>query len=184
MGQKHEICLTLHICLPAALPCNITSVSQLWATCPWQFFTLSFVSRVSQLWTAVSASALQSFTFVSQLWAAVSASALQSFTFVSQCWAAVSASALQSVLASLLHLSTSSRLLSPPLPCNPLFVTQLWAACRLQSFTVVSLCLHLSPSSGLMWLVSKTPSYGPLRMAPKPATYDFQQSLEICLTSL
>ena len=40
-----------------------------------------------------------------RLWAAVSASALQSFTFVSQCWAAVSASALQS---SILHLSPSS----------------------------------------------------------------------------
>ena len=46
-----------------------------------------------------------------------------------------------------LHLSPSSRLLYLPLPCNPLFVTQLWAACRLQSFTFVSLCLHLSPRS-------------------------------------
>ena len=155
---------TLHICLPAALPCN-----PLHCLCLHLSPALGCCVRL----------ALQSFTFVSQLWAAVSASALQSFTFVSQRWAAVSASALQSftcVLASLciclpaldccvrlclailymcprkpLHLSPSSRLLYPPLPCNPLFVTQLWAACRLQSFTFVSLCLHLSPSSGLLW---------------------------------
>ena len=56
-------------------------------------------------------------------------------------------------------------LLSPPLACNPshlspscsalqsfTFVSQLWAACRLQSFTFASLCLHLSPSSGLLCL--------------------------------
>ena len=48
------------------------------------------------LWTAVSVSAVQSFSFVSQLWTAVSASVLQSFSFVSQLWAAVSASALES----------------------------------------------------------------------------------------
>ena len=41
-----------------------------------------------------------------------------------------------------LHLSLSSRLLCPPLPCNLLFVTQLWAANRLQSFTFVSLCVY------------------------------------------
>ena len=127
------------------------------------YICLPLSTFVSQLWTAVSASALQSFTFVSQLWAAVSA--LQSFTFVSQRWAAVSASALQSLILHLspssdccvrlclailymcprkpLHLSPSSRLLYPPLPCNPLFVTQLWAACRLQSFTFVSLCVYI-----------------------------------------
>ena len=107
-------------------------------------------------------------TFVSQLWTAVSASALQFFTFVSQRWAAVSAFALQSLILHLspssdccvrlclailcmcprkpLHSSPSSRLLYPPLPCNPLFVTQLWAACRLQSFACVSLCLHCLPA--------------------------------------
>ena len=57
-----------------------------------------------------------------------------------------------------LQLSASSRLLHPPLPCNPLFVTQLWAACRLQSFTFVSLCLHLSPSSGLCLAVLCLPA--------------------------
>ena len=35
---------TLHICLPAALPCNITFVSQFWAACRLQSFTLSFNS--------------------------------------------------------------------------------------------------------------------------------------------
>ena len=64
------------------------------------------------------------FTFVS-VWAAVSASALQSFTRASQLWT-LDCSALQSFT----------------------FVSQLWAACRLQSFTCVSLRLHLSPSSG------------------------------------
>ena len=59
---------------------------------------------VSQLWTAVPTSALQSFTLVSQLWAAVS-NALYLSSFVSQRWAAVSASALQSLI---LHLSPSS----------------------------------------------------------------------------
>ena len=71
------------------------------------------------------------------------ASALQSLiSFVSQL--AVSASALQSLCMGPrkpLHLSPSCRLLYPPLPCNPLFVTQLWAVCRLQSFTCVSLCV-------------------------------------------
>ena len=153
-------------CLPLSFTCAplspsrlqpFTFVSQLLCLATL-YICLPLSTFVSQLWTAVSASALQSFTFVSQLWAAVSA--LQSFTFVSQRWAAVSASALQSLILHLspssdccvrlclailymcprkpLHLSPSSRLLYPPLPCNPLFVTQLWAACRLQSFTFVS----------------------------------------------
>ena len=52
---------------------------------------------VSQLWTAVSTSALQSFACVSRLWTALSASRLQSFACVSQLWAAVFASAFQSL---------------------------------------------------------------------------------------
>ena len=58
----------IYICLPAltavsasALQSFYLFVSQLWAACRLQSFTL-----VSQLWTAVSAFALQS--FVSQLW--------------------------------------------------------------------------------------------------------------------
>ena len=93
---------TLYMCLPA-LDCSalqsFTCVYQLWAACCLQsilYMCLPVSTYVSQLWTAVPASALQSFTFVSQLWAAVSASALQSFTFASQRWAVASASALQS----------------------------------------------------------------------------------------
>ena len=55
----------------------------------------SFLRCVRPLCTAVSVSALQSFTFVSQLWAAVAASALQSF--VSQLW---TSQALVSILKS------------------------------------------------------------------------------------
>ena len=88
----------------------------------------------------MSASRLRSFTFVSQLvavsiWAAVSASALQSFTCAAQHWTPLSASCLQ------------LQLLCPAILyiCLPA-----WAVCRLQSFSFVSLCLHLSPSSGLL----------------------------------
>ena len=72
-------------------------------------------------------------------------------SFVSQLWAAVSASALQSLT---LHVSPSSdccvRLCLAILymcPRKPLHLSP----CRLQSFTFVSLCLHLSPSSGQLF---------------------------------
>ena len=152
----------LYMCLLSPpLACNSSRLSP--SCSAILYICLPLSTFVSQLWTAVSAYALQSFTFVSQLWAAVSASALQSFTFASRRWAAVSA--LQSLILHLspssdccvrlclailymrprkpLHLSPSSRLLYPPLPCNPLFVTQLWAACRLQSFTFVPLCVYM-----------------------------------------
>ena len=58
-----------------------------------------------------------------------------------------------------LHLSPSSGLLWPPLPCKPLFVTQLWAAlspcvyiCLRALDCCIRLCLailYLSPSFGL-----------------------------------
>ena len=76
------------------------------------------------------------YTFVSQLvavsvWAAVSAFALQSFACASQHWSPVSASRLQPLCPAILnnpftfvslclHVSPSSGLLCPPLPCNPL----------------------------------------------------------------
>ena len=114
---------------------------------PSRLQSFTFVSQL--LCPAILYICLPVSTFVSQLWAAVSASALQSFTFVSPRWAAVSASALQSftcVLASLC-------ICLPALDCyiRLCLATQLWAACRLQSFTVISLCLHLSPSFGLLW---------------------------------
>ena len=136
-------------------------------------------------------SRLQPFTFVSQLWTAVSASALQAFTCASLCLHLSPSSGLlcpplpcnpshlspssglrcsplpcnpshlspssglrcPPLPCNPLHLSPSAGLLCPPLPCNPLFVTQLWAACRLQSclYICFPLCLHLSPSSGLLW---------------------------------
>ena len=55
-------------------------------------------------------------------------------------------------LPSFLYMSCNPSHLSPS--CSALqfftFVSQLWAACRLQSCAFVSLCLHLSPSSGVL----------------------------------
>ena len=64
-----------------------------------------------------------------------------------------------------LSLATLHICLPAALPCNSTFVSQLWAACRLQSFTLsfVSLCLHVSPSSGL--LCSPLPC-NPLHLSP------------------
>ena len=130
----------------SALQC-LTFVFQLWAACRLQSFTfVSLCLHVSPssglLCPPLPSNPLHLSPSFGLLcpplrWAAVSASALQSFTCV---------------LASLcICLSALDCCNYPPLPCNPLFVTQLWAACRLQSFTSVSLCLHLSPSSGLLW---------------------------------
>ena len=114
-------------------------------------------------------------TFVSQLWTAVSASALQSLILhlspSSDCCVRLCLAILYMCPRKPLHLSPSSRLLYPPLPCNPLFVIQLWAACRLQSFTFVSLCLHLSPSSGVLWPPLPCNSLSPSSGRRKLITY-------------
>ena len=97
---------TLHICLPAALPCNplhLSPSSGLRVACnplhlsPCVYICLPALDCCVCLCLAILYICLPAL-------AAVSASALQSFTFVSQRWAAVSASALQSLI---LHLSPS-----------------------------------------------------------------------------
>ena len=99
---------------------------------------LLFVSSSSQLWTAVSASALQSFTFVSQLWAAVSASLLQSLILhvspSSDCCVRLCLAILYMCPRKPLHLSPSRLHICLPVST---FVSQLWtavAASALQSF--------------------------------------------------
>ena len=150
--------------LPSVSLCCRSCLLSCWSLCPPCLPSVSFCFPSC---CAVPTSALQSFPFVSQLWTAV----LQSFTCPPApdccvrlslaildiclpdlgCCVRLSLAILHNCPRSPLQLPPSSRLLYPPLPCSPLFVSQLWAACRLQSFTFVSLCLHLSPSSGLLW---------------------------------
>ena len=82
-------CLQPFTFVSQPLPCCLPALGCVSLAILYIVICLPVSTFVCQLWTAVSASALQSFTRVSQLWAAVSASALQSFTFVSQRWAAV-----------------------------------------------------------------------------------------------
>ena len=111
-------CLCLPSCLPSLCP-HVSLLSPFVSGLvsllfPFVLFLLVFglVPLVVAQHLSPSCSALQSITFVSRLWAACR---LQPFTFVSLC----------------LHLSPSSGLLCPPLPCNPLHVSS-------QAFAFVS----------------------------------------------
>ena len=135
---------SVSFCLPPCCPCCLLSVSfclwscfpSCWALCPSCLPCVSFCLPSClpccppSCWS-LCPPCLPSFLYMCLLSPPLacnpsrlspSCSALQSFTFVSLC----------------LHLSPSSGLLCPPLPC---FVSQLWAAVSasaLQSFTFVS----------------------------------------------
>ena len=102
------VSLCLH--LSPALGCCVRLCAIRWLLCP----PLRNPLHLSQRWGAVSASAFQSLTL--------------HLSPSSDCCVRLCLAILHMCPRMPLHLSPSSRLLYPPLPCNPLFFTQLWAA--------------------------------------------------------